>query len=180
MSDKALMVDLETLDTADTAVIVAIGACCFNPRGEEIFGTFSANISIESNMELGRTVSGSTLTWWFNQPPEAQQAFQTNPTSLRNALILYRKFIEEQQPTTHWANSPQFDHAILRSAYASCGYNIPWSFWQERDFRTAKHFCFPNNDMPDFMSEHGVAHAALDDALKQATGLQFMFQKMGV
>ena len=104
---------------------------------------------------------------------------QTDPTNLRNALILYRKFIEEHQPTTHWANSPQFDHSILRSAYASCQFNVPWNYYQERDYRTLKHFCFPNNDMPDFTGA-GVAHAALDDALKQSIGIQYMFAKMGV
>lgn len=34
MPDKALMIDIETLDTAITAAVIAIGAVVFNPRGE--------------------------------------------------------------------------------------------------------------------------------------------------
>ena len=179
MPDTALMVDLETMGTKNSSVIVAIGACTFNPRGDSIEDTFSVNISIKSNMDAGRTVDPDTLTWWFTQSKAAQDAFLTNPTNLRDALLQFQAFVQKNQPSKFFANDPDFDLVILSDAYDCLQLNRPWGFWQSRSMRTLKDLgTADGSQLPDFSGE-GIAHAALDDAVKQAMQVQYVYHKLG-
>src|SRR4051812_25387336 len=88
-----VMIDTETLDTKPTAVILSIGACRFNELDIDSNGFYRA-ITIESNMDEGRTISASTLRWWMKQEPAAQ-AVMHDPAAvpLSQALDEFREWM---------------------------------------------------------------------------------------
>lgn len=179
MPDTYLMVDLETMDTAPSAAIVGLGACIFDPRSDTIADSYGCTISLEDNIKNKRTMSAGTVLWWLQQSQAARDALVTDPVSLRNALIGLRNLCEKHQPTRFWANDPDFDYVILGNAYESLDFIVPWKFWATRSVRTIKELAHPNGDFPDFIGE-GTAHNAMDDAIKQAVGVQYGYAKLGV
>ena len=57
---KHIMLDLETLGTVASAVIMSIGACRFDlATGAVDDSGFYASISIESNLDYGRRIAGA-------------------------------------------------------------------------------------------------------------------------
>ena len=65
-----LMIDLETLATTPDAAILTIGACKFDPNGDDRdkakrnMPSFYKRIDLQSNIDLGRRVDENTLRWW--------------------------------------------------------------------------------------------------------------------
>jgi exodeoxyribonuclease VIII len=171
MPRTALMIDLETMGTTHDAAILSIGAVIFDLNGEEIHATLHDTVDLEDNQIHGRKIDASTVLWWMKQSKNAQLALTQNPMHLKKALNRLTELVQDWKPGTVWANSPTFDLDILRHAYKSLGLACPWQYWAERDYRTLKDF----TDMPDFTS--GTTHNALDDALAQATGVQWAYLK---
>jgi len=69
-----------------------------------------------------------------------------------------------------WSNGA-VDHAWLNSMMTYCGLKNPIKFWNQRDHRTLKGM------YPDIKLEsYGVAHNALDDAIKQTKHLCAILQ----
>jgi len=178
-----IMLDLETLDTATSAVVVSIGAVAFDPMAK--YGTLGERFYVELTddlafqQEAGRTISADTVKWWIGQSREAQQLFAAeDPTLVRRdtttALIEFSAFIDRNggRDAAIWGNGADFDNAILGSLYQSAGMVRPWSYSRNRCYRTLK-----NMDVgPRRPASHeGVHHHALDDAVTQATHLQEIF-----
>ena len=179
MPDKALMIDIETLDTAITAAVVAIGAVVFNPRGEgfDEGETFHMTMSQRSNVAHGRTVSQSTLEWWAMQTPEAQASVFDGPHVPFNlALNEFVRWVNRLSPTCTrvWAKSPDFDCSILIHACAEQGVYWPFKFWEARCCRTIMELAYPLGDFP-VVAIDGPAHDALVDAKKQVLEIQHAF-----
>ncbi len=154
------MIDLETLDTTSWAVIRSIGACIFNEQG--VVKTFYQNVSPESCTALGMSTSAETLQWWSEQPLEARSVLETDQIPLKEALLALRSWYGRRSMPT-WGNGPDFDNAILQSAYKCVGMDCPWKFWDNRCLRTARSL-FPG-EVNEFQ---GVKHNAMDDAVHQA------------
>lgn len=172
MINPHLMVDLETMSTRTDAAILSIGAVVFDPNSESLDGCprFYQTVCIESNEKDRRHFSSSTIVWWLQQGEAARAALMTDVLPLHKALIALQKFIAQHSPVVCWANSPSFDCAILRSAYAYHHMHFPFDYYKERDVRTIKDAAYPNGDAPN--CQRGVAHGALDDALAQAELVQ--------
>ena len=169
-----LMIDLETMDTEPSGAIVSIGACKFDMRTGDIVDTFYAAISLEDAVKEGRTMSPGTVLWWMTQGDAAREALVTDTVGMRHALTQFQLFAKGQEDGIVWANDPDFDCVMLRSAMQSVGLMYPFKFWNHRSVRTAKHLSHPNGDFPAFsFGEDGVAHNALDDAIKQAAEVIF-------
>lgn len=165
-----LMIDLETMDTEPTGAIVSIGACKFDMRAGEILDTFYTAISLEDAVKEGRTMSPATILWWMKQSDAARTALATDAVGMRHALTQFQLFAKGQEDGIVWANDPDFDCVMLRSAMNSVGLIYPFKFWNHRSVRTAKHLSHPEGDFPTFgFSTGSVAHNALDDAIKQAS-----------
>lgn len=183
MPDRALMVDIETLDTETTAAILSIGATTFNPRGDGLNNEdeFVVTIDRQSNEAHGRTVSEATLAWWQNQSVEAQASvFQGPFTELSIALREFTTWINILQPTPTriWANDPDFDVNILAHACRSLGIIWPFKFWETRSCRTAKEMAYPEGDFPQLLAT-GARHNAIVDARVQALEIQHAFYVLG-
>lgn len=168
-----VMIDLETLDTKESAVILAIGAVRFNER--EILNELYTEVNINDQLRLGRTVDGKTLQWWMEQSAEAREVFANNDAAPRLAAALAKLAGFVGSDATVWGNGATFDIGILRSAYQSLQINTPWAWYNERCFRTLKTL-FPQIERE---AEPRVEHNALDDARAQALHMQRILECVG-
>lgn len=180
-----LMVDLETLSTRANSAIISIGATFFNPITGELGQAFYREISIDSNLEYGRHISGSTLSWWMKQSEHAKRVFDDTiqKETLKGALVSFNKFMKHNQNPEQirlWSNSPNFDEVMLNTACLDT--KTPWilNFWNTRCVRTVKGMCPPeafqtwtkNNPREGY-------HNAKDDAIYQAMYVSWILKTSG-
>lgn len=171
------MLDLETYDTAPSAVILSIGAVKFDEDGcyERIYINCAAPHHIEQQKLRGRTVSDSTMQWWEKQSEQARQVF-TDPgsVSLEVALDLFANFLGTGAKV--WGNGSDFDNVLLINAYHMYGMRTPWKYHDSRCFRTLKNLA-PRNLEPQRV---GTYHNALDDAIFQAIWAQAVLKHLSI
>ena len=153
-----VMVDIETLGTDPGAAIISIGAVKFDSDG--LGEEFYANVDLQSCQDIGLGVDADTLDWWLSQDSEVQDVL-TGGNRIGPILRQLRDFLEDVDEI--WANSPSFDCEILNAAYEALGWETPWDYYQERDFRTLR-------ELPIYVEVdmEGESHNALDDAKNQA------------
>ena len=173
-----IMLDLETLDTTPTAVVVSIGAVAFNPRSKELGSTLYVEMTNDLNAQQKRgcTLSADTVVWWMRQGAQARILFAegdpatSNKVSTLEALELFSKFVTDNggNKAKIWGNGADFDNIILGNLYKAFDMPLPWSYSRNRCFRTVKNIGVG----PHKFVRHGVHHNALDDAITQAKHLQ--------
>lgn len=170
MTDRVdVMVDLETLDTTPTSIILSIGACKVNWAGGPPTDHFYRVVSVESNQMAGRTESLSTRRFWDSQPPEARKVFTDPNVDLFTALTDFKQYVSLLgggfKGTHMWGNGSDFDCVILVDAMTALAIKPPWPFWNSRCFRTMR------KEFGHLITEperKGTHHNALDDAIFQA------------
>lgn len=161
-----VMVDLETLDSAPTALIVAIGAIIMDFERLALGEEFYAVIDLEKPLLPGFTISPATVNWWMKQSEQARDIFnRPYGYTMLAALGQFRDFVLQcGLKATIWGNGATFDNMILRHAFEKCGLEYPVSYRNDLCYRTMRRM-IPTNTNFD-ASE--VAHNALDDARRQA------------
>lgn len=167
-----VMIDIETLDTRPSAVMLSIAAVRFDLEHVGMFASpLHIHIDIDSSLAAGRTVSGSTLLWWLDQDePARRKILDADRVPLHRALLQVSEYITEKDRV--WGNGANFDNAILTDAFRSCGLPQPWRYWGDMCYRTMKNL-HPQILRPAF---EGVKHDALADATNQAWHLQEIYQ----
>lgn len=205
-TDRHMMIDIETLDTCNTAVVLSIGAVEFELHNkselgffkdgkispnvkpkERILSGFYAEFDCQDQKLRGRTTSPSTLQFWKEQSPGLEQFPWLNTkwkSEKKGSEINYyilsclAKFMS--RPGTYlWANGTDFDLGILKSLFGTYKSTMPGAFFMQRDFRTIAGIAPMVN--PDCLTnkqfpENKVLHHALADAIHQALKLQTNFQ----
>lgn len=168
------IIDFETLDTAPSTVVLSIGACLFKPYRSEIVNEFYYVLTIQDQIDAGRTISESTMMWWMQQGEEARKALfdpKIKRCSLDKALFLFASWLPEY--TCVWGNGASFDISILDNLY---GYKkMPYKHWNVRDIRTVVDMASPIMQKSDFPFK-GVKHHALDDAKHEAEYVSAMWR----
>ena len=159
-----VMVDIETLDTERTAVILSIGACTMAPFTGAL--TFYEEIMIVG--QENRTQSQGTIDWWKTQSNYPGQGIRTLPAVLTS---FSRDISSLRAEPIIWCKGTDFDTAILSHAYKQFDMEVPWKYNSVRDFRTMKKL------FPVHMVSNPNAHHALGDALHQAMELKEMCAK---
>lgn len=170
---KHVMLDLETLSSKPNAVIVSIGAVEFDPWNLTLGREFYRRINIDSHLDSGGHISGSTIEWWMKQEDAARAVFTEGGVPLPSALYDFRAFVNDLRAEVDdstlvciWGNGAAFDNVILGCAYDATRIPRPWSYREDRCFRTLRAM-YP--EVPGV--EYGVFHNALDDAKAQALHL---------
>ena len=179
---KHIMLDLETLDTTSSAVVISIGAVAFDPYTTALGDKFYVELTddIAAQHARGRTISGDTVRWWMQQDVLAKRVFSVSPpdgikrVTTFEALSLFCLFVAVNgaRDVELWGNGADFDNIILGSLYDTFGLRKPWSYSRNRCYRTMKNIGIgPRKPRV----REGVHHNALDDAIAQAVHLQEIF-----
>lgn len=168
------MVDLETLATGPNAAILTLGAVHFNPYSQGYTDKIYFRIDLDDQDALNREVDTNTLEWWGKQDPTImEEAFSPDDRiPLIDAIDKFHKFA--WGCSTFWSHGATFDLVILENLYRQLGKPLPWNFWQLRDTRTLFDLGY-DPDMPQ-----GGKHDALQDAIRQAIGVQNMYAKLKI
>lgn len=165
------MLDLETLGTRPGSVFFAIGACLF--RDGQIISDFYLLIKPSDAVKRGLTMDPATVAWWMEQSEEARAQLiraENEGVTLITGLTLFAEYLQStglpMRELRVWGNGASFDNALVAEAYARCGFQLPWKFWNDRCYRTVK------NSRPEIeIKREGVYHNAKDDAISQAKHL---------
>lgn len=159
MSDTPyrIMVDIETTGIETGAAIVQIGAASFDRDG--IGNTFNRSIDLVDAQQQGLHIDADTLLWWLDQEPMVREQLHGGD----DLLAVMEAFAEFCHGVDEiWANSPAFDCKKLKAAGEAVGIEMPWDYWQQRDYRTLM-------DLPVAVeTTHDTNHYAIDDAVAQA------------
>ena len=174
-----LMIDIETLDTKPSSIVLSIGGCLFNstPCGLNIGECIYLELDTKRQEEVGRTLSLDTVLFWSQQSPGLEQLkSQNNP--IENSLEDLRHFIVRNQVTDVWSKPPHFDLVILESLFSDFGIDFPPKFRSWRDVNTVQ-LIRKGLHMPkiEFI---GTQHHALDDAQHQARIVGNTLLQLGV
>lgn len=156
-----LMLDFETLDVADCPVILSMGAVVFNENG--IVDCISEKIDQQSCLDLGCTISDSTLKWWEEQSAEAHKTAFGGKTNIGYAMGMLVGLFLKYECEEIWSAGALADIRWANNILIKLGMQKPWKYHKEMCFRTFRVI------MPqiDFVKT-GTAHNALDDAINQA------------
>ena len=160
-----LMIDLETMGTANDAVILSIGAVFFDIKTQQLGPTFHAILDRDDQLAKSRTYTDSTMQWWKRQSEEAQSIFKAKGADPKKALTEFIKFYKQKTKVHPWGNGSTFDISIMEDMFTCYGLKSPFVFWRVMDVRTFKRFVGKGADIPVAI---GVKHNALDDAIAQA------------
>jgi exodeoxyribonuclease VIII len=172
-----LMIDFETLDTKPTAVVLSLGLVLFS--NEKIISKTYREFFIDDQLKDGRTVSGDTLTWWFQQSEEAQKIFSSDNKILVCDFLSQMRNIKNAERNLSevllWGNGVKFDNAILTNLFEMYGVESPFKFWNDRCYRTFNAL----TNCRSLVKREGTHHNALDDAIFQAKTMIAYFKKNG-
>lgn len=171
---KHLMIDMETMAVSPRAVVLSLGAVHFNPwstgYGEKIY----FKIDLDDQDKLGREIDPNTLDWWAKQDPKIMdEAFSPHDRiPLTEAMDRFHKFAWGCD--CFWSHGATFDLVIIEDILRQLKRPLPWNYWQLRDTRTLFDLGY-DPDMPQ-----GSKHDALQDAIRQATGVQNIYAKLKI
>ena len=159
-----LMIDIETLDTAETSVVLSIGCALWDHEG--VYGSQQWLL----HEQPGRTMSYSTVLWWLGQSKEAQDnlssAARMGPKEVCNILLGMMGTVEGV-----WGNGADFDNRILANLFSD--YGLRWPYKLNHCFRTLKSLV-KVEEPKTFLK-----HSAVADAGWQAESASKIYKKMG-
>lgn len=163
-----ISIDLETLDTTATALVLSCGLVAFDPNtGEIIDKQYTRFVKLDEQAARGRTISPATVRWWTGQSDEARRVMtddESNGERIVPGLTSIDTFFGQHAPKGVWGNGS--DNAILGSLFRSFGQVPPWSYSQNFCLRTLKNLQLPKTFVKPVRV--GTHHNALDDAEYQA------------
>lgn len=172
---REMMIDIETLGTRNTSVILQVGLLVFEE--DEIIQAYLANLNIEDQIRnYNRTMDGDTILWWLKQKPEAQASVTDERLLDATNHVLYsiQKLSEEYTVKEFWAKGG-FDFDILETLFQSANMKPSWNFRTRNDMRpllklypAAKHL---------EREEKELAHSAVGDCMYQLRQLQLVRQR---
>lgn len=131
-----ISVDTETGGNTAGSVIYQIAAVNHTTGAD-----FNVYIDRHNCLVVGLHEDESTYKWWAEKPAELWERVTGGTTPLQDALDNFAGWIRKQRqgdaPIEVYMKSPSFDsEKILKPAYEIFGEALPWTFREERDFRT--------------------------------------------
>lgn len=175
----AMMIDIETLDTARTAVVIQVAAVIFeydlHGHYKEL-GDINIPLRVGPQIEGGRTVSASTIEWWlsegnykvFSQIINGGYLVPGDDCALElKAQLHYWKCDE------FWFQGPTFDAIILEDLLGEGV--VPWKYYQVRDQRTVDNLARDQAKIKSMKSE--INHDAIEDVRNQISRLMFCIRE---
>lgn len=167
-----LMLDTETAGMPPNGALLSIGAVWFSLDTLTMGPTFQQTIHLGSAVADGGTLDPGTFVFWLGQSDEARKAVRFGGRHIHEVLKDFSAFVAATcrvEDVRIWANSPNFDLAIVGGAYDRAEIKRPWYWSRERDFRTVRAM-YPSIEY-DYKSKGDAAHTALADAIFQTEHL---------
>lgn len=172
------MLDWETLNVDFNPVLIQVGCTLAAPTENgklEIVDKYSANININSQIPLGRSISMATLDWWSKQEPAVyNQVFSGPGSEIHIVLVQLHNFLvrvlSQKKPAYLWANGSLADTFWLKHLYKNLSDKgvtnlvYPVNYNQEKCFRT---MIFGLKDFIYRRYQNTAKHNALEDAIWQ-------------
>jgi hypothetical protein len=189
-----MMFDLETLDTTPSAVILSVGAVLWNTELTDTghlhwhpIDRFLRVVNIQEQLDVGRTVSQSTLLWWQRQDENARaEAFAPVRRSCAEVMkdLMFFTSRWDRGINSFWASPTTFDFPIYDSFARQMGGEVPWRYNQLYDVRTvvneasysAKNHIFGDGGSN---SPQGIPHTPVYDCEYQIDLLNAARNKIG-
>lgn len=177
---KHAMLDFETLDITPSAVVMSVGLVTFDPFGNDTVETLRSNpnnnlylnLKFQDQIRAGRTISESTLRWWFGEDlGDARKALSKDPVSTPEALQYIDNFFLKHDVKYTWGNGSDFDNAILDDLFRSFDRITRISYKNKRCARTIFGMSKKSYKPTGF-----VEHDAIEDCYFQILRLQDMFR----
>jgi hypothetical protein len=160
-----LMLDLETMGNKSGAALISIGAVEFDINTGEIGRQFYKRIDLQSSIDAGLVINGSTVYWWLQQNEKARMEVCKGGVDIMTVLYELSLFMKSLGDFEIWGNGLRFDVGLLEDAYVACHYHeMPWNFRKERDVRTLVAFA---PEVKDNYPIIGVEHNPIDDCVYQ-------------
>jgi len=171
---KHMMVDMETLAVSPNAVVLSLGAVHFDPYGTGYGDSIYFRIDLDDQDALGREIDPNTLDWWAKQDPAImEEAFGPDDRiPLAEAMDRFHKFA--WGCSAFWSHGATFDLVMIENIYRQLNKALPWNYWALRDTRTL----FDLGHDPEM--PQGSKHDALQDAIRQAVGVQNIYRKLNI
>jgi len=174
---KHFSLDIETLSSDPTSAILSIGL--YEIEGFETEpnpdNLFYANVSLQSSIDLGLSISGKTFQWWMEQSDIARKGlFNPSPISIEEmSESLYGWWNARLSvPNRVWCHAT-FDFPILHNAFALLKYSAPpWHYTSCRDLRTL----LDGIDYPDLKRGARKEHNAGWDAFAQGQSVVYALE----
>ena len=180
------MVDIEALGKGDNALVVSAALVAFSPDNAAAVAPFVAvfdplvvNVRLQSALDHGAQVDGSTLRFWMEQDDAARKALFVDALDESTALARIREWWQASFAEAIWGHGVNFDLRLLGAAFRRHGQRAPWHYRQERDTRTlfdlvnfccgaeVEKACWAKGTKAD-----ATKHIALNDAQRQAVAVQ--------
>ncbi len=162
------MVDIETLDTGPSSIVLSLAAVQFDAATGEPGRRLVLHPDLHEQILAERTMSADTLLFWTKQggTDAFRDAFRGDGRrGVGDCLAALYDFLIPAHGGV-WARSPSFDLVILESMYLKWRSPLGWKYWQTRDVRTIMDAAgIHHNWRPANWA--GVAHSPVDDCLLQ-------------
>ncbi len=172
----AVCVDLESLGTTSGAVLLEIGAVCFDPETGEFGPEFE--FEVDARAQDFRNADVETLLWWADRRAEGVEmpGVEAHDGELWAGLRCFADFMEAHTRSGEvelWAWGVDFDCGILKDAWRPMlgETQLPWIYPNQRDART---FC----KKLGVEREGKIAHRALADARQEARAVMAANSKL--
>ncbi len=178
MKTVHMMIDLETLGTANNAAITQIGWCFFDE--DSVFDEQTFFVDAQTCLDAGLTATWESIKWWMQQSQEARDAAcNGGEIDIADALMGLEFAVKAECHILMgiWANPSGFDIPILESAYRATGARVPWNHRLPKDFRTL----WLASKLPkEEKATPTLAHHAGADAVAQALSAQKAMKVLGM
>ncbi|PXX49403.1 3'-5' exonuclease [Aquitalea magnusonii] len=171
---RHIIVDLETLDTQPSAVILTAGLVAVEITETECItlGSWYRPLLWDHprHNQAGRSTSQDTADWWVKQSDAAlSEAFCNDYDAIPISLALNSLNAWLQlNPYPIWGNGSDFDNAVLQHAFKQHG--LRWPYWRNCCLRSTKNLANQlglHVEMPEW-PEGKIKHHALHDAEYEA------------
>lgn len=177
---RAIVLDIETLDTTPTACVLSVGFAQVDLH--DLVITDWGQLYVDQNEQIGRTVSESTTKWWAGQPEAWRRQCGVERASIRETFTSLGDLAINlaglpDQGATWWGYGPSFDLVVLENLAAQHSLTPPWTYRDHRDLRTL--FELAGVKPGQFRKADEVEHDAEADALVEARAMIAALKALG-
>ena len=177
-----MMIDIETLDTAPSAVVLELSTVIFTDS-HGIKQTSPATYIFDRNhqVSVGRTASQDTLDWWDEKLSDKSYKPQdkiyleqllNNKSVNITPLEAHAALTESLKQVTGyiWCKGASFDFPIIKSFFKSFNLSDPFSdnknYRKQMDLRTYETIA-RDVGFTEYTTHTKIAHISFDDCLDQ-------------